>query len=426
MTSKELIKQILTEQRELIISKPFGIEREILKKIKQKLKLPHVIVITGIRRSGKSTLLRQIISKYFKDKDFYYINFEDERFFDFKANEFNTIYESLIELFGNKKVFLIDEIQNVKNFETFVRRFVDMGFKFIITGSNSKLLSSELSYKLTGRYINIVVKPFSFKEFLKLKSYDYKSTYTTQDRAQISKYFKEYLIKGGMPEFLIYNDAEIIYRVYEDIITKDIVIRHHIDSFTNLKQLYSYLLTNIGRLFTYNSLKKIVDFGSVNTIKAYLTYITETYLGQTINSYDFSLKKQIRNPKKFYVIDNAFINYISKRASEDIGWLLENLVFNNIFYDNLNKNIYFYKNGTNECDFLIKQGTKITEAIQVCYELNEDNKKRELKGLREAMKEFKLKKGLLLTYDQEDTIDNITIKPVWKWLLGTKRFTKHD
>src|SRR3990167_4904776 len=169
MLSEAEIREILARQRENILNKKYGIERTVLREVESKIKLPHVVVLTGLRRSGKSTLLRQLIKKHYKDEDFYYINFEDERLFNFPASEFNKLYEVLISLFGAQKTFFIDEIQNVSGFETFVRRFYEEGFKFFITGSSAALLSRELGTKLTGRHVDIVVKPFSFLEFLKMK-----------------------------------------------------------------------------------------------------------------------------------------------------------------------------------------------------------------------------------------------------------------
>ena len=162
MLSEEEIKEILARQREIMLNKDYGIERTALQEIESKTKLPHVVVLTGLRRSGKSTLLRQLIKKLYQDKDFYYINFEDERLFNFSASEFNKLYEVLVSLYGKKKTFFIDEIQNVSHFETFVRRFYDEGFKFFITGSSATLLSKELGTKLTGRHVDIIVRPFSF------------------------------------------------------------------------------------------------------------------------------------------------------------------------------------------------------------------------------------------------------------------------
>ena len=292
MLSEEQIKEILVKQREIILNKKFGIERTILKKIESKLKLPHVTVLTGLRRSGKSTLLRQLIKKHYNDEDFYYINFEDERLFNFPASEFNRLYEALISLYGKKKTFFLDEIQNVVNFETFVRRFYEEGFKFFITGSSATLLSKELGTKLTGRHIDIVVKPFSFLEFLDLNGFKIEkdTIYKTESKVEIKKYFEEYLVNGGMPEYLIYNDAELLTKVYEDTVLKDIAVRHKVDNVIVLRNLYLILISNFANKFSFNSLKKITDINSVNTIKKFIHYLEETYFAKTINKFDYSLK----------------------------------------------------------------------------------------------------------------------------------------
>lgn len=249
--SKELLKIVLTEQRFSILKRDTGIEREVLSEIGKKIKLPHVHILTGMRRCGKSTLLRQIIKKYYNDTDFYYVNFDDERFLNFDASDFNLIYETLTALFGKNTVFFIDEIQNVDKFETFVRRFYDQGFKFFITGSNATLLSKELGTRLTGRHIDTVVKPFSFNEFLKKSGYktDTENLYLTENRVKIKKLFEEYLTRGVMPEYLFFDNDEILHQVYEDIVIKDIVVRHNVDNALLLKQLYQYLISNPGRKF---------------------------------------------------------------------------------------------------------------------------------------------------------------------------------
>jgi len=419
MLTKEQLKKILEEQRDSILKKKLGVERILLDGIENKRKLPHIVVITGIRRSGKSTLLRQIIKRYYKDEDFYYINFEDERLFDFKAENFNDIYESLLELFGEKKTFFIDEIQNIANFENFVRRFYDNGFKFFITGSNAKLLSKELGTKLTGRHVDIVVRPFSFLEFLKMREFEFdkKMLYKTETIVKLKKYFLEYVSKGGMPEYLIYDDKEILARIYEDIVTKDIIVRGGVDNPRQLKELYQYLVNNFSNRFSFNSLKKIINFGSVNTIKKYIEYLEESYFAKVINKFDYSIKKQLVNEKKLYVIDNGFITTLITKFTKDKGWALENLVFNVLKCD---FEVFYYSN-KQECDFIISENKRIKSAIQVCWELTESNREREVRGLLGAIESFKLNEGLILTYDQEDemTIEKkkIVVKPVWKWLL---------
>ena len=324
MLTSEEIKQILTEQRAYLLQKKLGIERTILNDINKKIKLPHVIVLTGLRRSGKSTILRQIIRKYYADEDFYYINFEDERLFNFPANDFNHLYEVLIQLYGKKKTFFIDEIQNITHFETFVRRFYEDGFKFFITGSSANLLSKELGTKLTGRHVDIIVKPFSFMEFLTLKEFklESKSMYTTESKAELKNYFDDYLLNGGMPEFAIYRDKEIIAKIYEDTILKDIAVRYKVENVFSLKELCQYLITNFAVKFSFQSLKNIMNFGSVNTVKKFICYLEETHFAKTINKFDYSAKKQIINDKKLYVVDNAFILTVSKKITKDKGWLL--------------------------------------------------------------------------------------------------------
>ncbi len=419
MISKEMLKLVLVEQRESLLQKPIGIKREVLDHIVSKIKLPHIIVLTGIRRCGKSTLLRQIIDDTYNNDDFYYINFEDERLFNFNAKDFNQIYEALIELFGDKKTFFIDEIQNVSNFENFVRRFYDNGYKFYITGSNAKLLSKEIGTKLTGRHLDIIVKPFSFKEFMTFKGiqFDKNMIYKTESRAEIKSLFQEYLFGGSMPEYAMYKDKELLMQIYEDIIIKDIVVRYNIENIIRLKELYQYTITNFSNKFSFNSLKKIIDFGSVNTIKLHLGYLCETHLAKMITKFDYSMKKQLINEKKLYVIDNGFISAISTRITKDKGWLLENLVFNRLTDDFG----IFYHSGKSECDFILVERNKIKTAMQVTWELNETNRDREINGLMEAMQTYDLKSGLLLTYDQEEEIiinlKKIHIKPIWKWLL---------
>jgi predicted AAA+ superfamily ATPase len=422
MLSEDEIKEILVRQKETILKKKYGIERAVLKEVESKAKLPHVVVLTGLRRSGKSTLLRQLIKKHYHDEDFYYINFEDERLFNFPAENFNRLYEALVSLYGNKKTFFLDEIQNVTNFETFIRRFYEEGFKFFITGSSATLLSKEIGTKLTGRHVDIVVRPFSFLEFLELRGINInkESIYKMESKIEIKKYFEEYLIKGGMPEYLIYNDPELLTKVYEDTVLKDIAVRHKVENVAILRQLYSYLITNLANKFSFNSIKQVTNIKSVNTIKKFIGYLEETYFAKTINKFDYSFKKQIVNDKKFYILDNGFIGVLSKKLSKDNGWLLENLVFICL---NKDKEVFYYSD-INECDFVVKEGIKITQAVQVCYDLTERNMKREVDGLIEALDKFKLKEGLILTYNQDDHFekDGKTIKvlPVWKWLLNEK------
>ncbi len=425
MLTKELIKEILTEQYAKINSKEFGIERSILTEIQSKIQLPHILIISGIRRCGKSTLLKQIITKYYQSTNYYYLNFDDERWLGFQAKDFNVIYECLIELFGTSTTFFIDEIQNIPNFETFVRRFYDDGFKFFITGSNSNLLSRELASRLTGRYVEITLYPFDFKEFLTFKNITVNklSVYNTPERAMICEHFAKYLFSGGMPEFVHYGDTDILKQVYDNIITKDIAIRFHVSKIFEMRELYQYMITNFGRKYSYTSVAKSVSLESKITVKEFISFFELTFMGNQVYKFEHSYKKQIANDKKLYIIDNAFIPLISNATSKDKGRLLENMVFN--ILKKQSDVFYFFEK--NECDFITINNHEISGIYQVCYELNELNKKREIAGLTQAMETLNYKKGTILTYDHEEEVEvkgyDVKIIPVWKWILSTNLST---
>lgn len=420
MFDKDQFKYILADQRAAILNKPAGIERALLSDIDKTIDLPHVVVITGLRRVGKSTLMRQIIQKYYNDERFYYINFEDERLFRFQAGDFNLLYEALIELYGEQKTFFIDEIQNVEHFENFVRRFYDTGFKFFITGSNANLLSREISTKLTGWHFDMIVRPFSFREYLSMQNviFEKEILYNTVERTRIKAHFRDYLVSGGMPEFLLYKEPEILSRIYEDIIIKDIAVRYNVANIFEMRDIFLYLITNTANKFSFNKLKTVSDIGSITTIKNYIHYLAETFFINVIKKFDYSLKKQLVNDKKAYVIDNGFYNVLSTKMTTDIGWLLENLVGNVLS----EAGQLYYFSDKSECDFVIQKDNQVTTAIQVTNAISEANEKREYSGLLGAMKTFNLKEGIILTNDQESIseIDRKTINviPVWKWLLN--------
>jgi len=415
MESRTLKELILEQKNEFECNNDF-VKRTVLDSMTGYLELPHILIISGLRRSGKSTLLKEINKYFFSSETIYYFNFEDERLIEFTASDFNLLYETFIELMGKSRIFLFDEIQNVKNWELFVRRMNDKGFKFIITGSNSSMLSKELGTRLTGRYISIELFPFSFKEFLISKSVRVPEVLLTEDRASIKKYFNEYLRYGGIPEYLIYKNDLILKTLYENILYKDIFARYGLNDEKALKELSFYLFSNYGNEISYNKLHKLLNV-SINTVKSYIGYLENSYLVFTIPRYDYSVKKQIYSRKKVYVIDTSLINLISFKFSRDYGKLLENLVF--IELKRRNNDIYYHKD-KHECDFIVLENGIISNAIQVTASLN-GNKEREYNGLHEALTRYDIDEGLILTADEEfeDTFKKKKIvgMPIWKWLL---------
>ena len=401
MILKETLRQIVIDQKTDLEFFEYGTEREGLGSIP--LELPHAVIISGIRRSGKSTLLHQILKKL---PNYYYLNFEDTRLINFESGDFEKLDEVFHTEYGPSEYYLLDEIQNVKGWEIFVRSRLDRHKHLFITGSNASMLSKELGTRLTGRHINVELFPFSFGEALL-----FRKEIASPDS------FEWYFKQGGFPDFIKYGRPEILRELFTDILQRDIISRHKIRETKALHELALYLLSNVGKEFSYNSLKKMFQFGSVNTPISFVSYLEDSYLLFTIPKFDYSLKKQMINEKKVYSIDNGLSNANSVSFSSNKGRMLENFVF--ITLRRSHKNIYYFReNG--ECDFLIKEDSRIIIAIQVAYELNEDNKKREIEGLLEAMRKFELREGFILTYNQEDEIDiedkRIIIKPVWKWI----------
>lgn len=406
------LENIIIDQAETFKSKKLGTLRDV--DFKQYLKTKQITVISGIRRSGKSVLLKQFSQHY---KKFYYLNFDDERLIDFSVTDFQNLMVAFRKQFETR-VLLLDEIQNVPKWERFVRRLFEEGYKIFLTGSNAKLLSGELATHLTGRYLKIELYPFSFQEFLRFHDSSFLPKGTKQE-VEIQKYFKQYLFGGGFPEFVKTKNAEINRQIFEDIVYRDLLSRFKIRETKNFKLLVNYLFTNIASQISYNSLKILLNIKSATTVKNYIEFIGESYLAFELMKYDFSLKKQYVSNKKIYAIDNGLRNSVAFAFSEDIGKMLENMVF--IELKRRGTEVYYFKD-KKECDFVVRKGLKITEAIQVTRSLADPKAaEREVAGLLEAMEKFKLKTGLIITENQEEEKviagKKIKIMPVWKWLL---------
>ena len=411
---KELLKQIIFEQQTYSFANT--VKRDIDYSL---VSSPEILIISGIRRCGKSVLLQQLRAKQ-AEKD-YFINFDDERLINFGIADFQILYETFIELFGVQKTFYFDEIQNIPGWERFVRRMYDAGCKIFITGSNATMLSKELGTHLTGRYCRLELYPFSFEEFLKLKqaSPQEKDFYTTSGIATLIKYFHDYLKTGGFPAYASHPNENYLSSLYESIIYKDVITRNKIENGKELLETVYYLASNATKRFSYNSLSKIVGIKHPETIKNYIGYLEDTYLLSQVLKFDYSLKTQMANMKKAYFVDNAIINKIGFNATENQGQLLENVVW--IELKRRGKDIYYHA-GNVECDFVVRTGTKITEAYQVTQSIkNEKTRDREIKGLLEALRSYQLDSGYILTVNETDmlTVDDkeIIIMPIWKWLL---------
>jgi len=419
--NRENLYYVLFEQQKYIEENGEFIDRELTEKALSFLHLKLPIVITGVRRSGKSTLLHIIKNQLkLKEREYLYINFNDERLTNFSIEDFQKILDFLNERGYKKNCYLfLDEIQEATGWEKWIDRIKEK-HPIFITGSNSKLLSKEIATILTGRSINISLYPFSFREFLnakKIKIKDWRLDLKIQ--SQLRKEFSEFMSSGGIPKIIIDKDRRLLQENYENILYRDIIKRFNQNLEKSIKEISIYLLSNVSNELSIRSLSKIIQVKNLSTLKSILDAFEKAFVFFFINKFDFSIKKQIQNPRKIYCIDNGFITEASFRFSEDRGRILENLVF--IELKRKEGDIYYFSK-KKECDFLIRKGTKIEKAVQVCFELTKENREREIAGLDEAMDKFKLKEGLILTNDQEEEEKingkKIKIIPVWKWLLS--------
>lgn len=420
--NKNLIAQIIVDQQNLRF-KPDDLPR-----IDKMPANKEIVVISGIRRCGKSTLLHEIRNK--NNESDYYLNFDDERLVNFTVDDFQLLYEVFIELYGNQSTFYFDEIQNIKGWERFVRRLYDHDNKVYVSGSNASMLSRELGTHLTGRYYQTELYPFSFSEFLKFNGYDYskKEILSTHGKSAIKAQFNDYFVKGGFPAYLRSGNRQYLKSLYESILYRDVMVRNSLTNEKELLELVHFMASNTSKLSSYNSLAKVIGVKNATTVKNYLDYLQNTYLIFLVNKYDRSLKKQLQNPKKAYFIDPGLVRELGFHHTEDNSRLLENLVF--IELKRRAKEIYYHKNNK-ECDFLIKEKNRIVEAIQVSWSVYEEQtRKRESEGLCDALRCYNLKEGLILTDSEEHTYEydgfKINVKPVWKWLLGESTNRKQD
>ncbi|MBU6389223.1 ATP-binding protein [Patescibacteria group bacterium] len=418
--TRELLVSVLKEQYETFAAKDTGIQREVLDRLEGILKTPPVLVITGLRRVGKSTLLAQIAHRYLNEA-YYFVNFEDERLLNFRAQDFDLLHETLISLFGEKKTFLFDEIQNIPEWERFVRRLHDQGFKFIVTGSNASLLSQELGTRLTGRSIRIELFPFSFREFLKFREIVIPNTQvlTAVQRGTLIRLVNEYLNMGGIPDALKYPELEMHRSLYDDVLYRDIAARYKLENVRSLKELAFYLVSNLSSTVSFNKLKDLLKLGSVSTVKTYIDYLENSWLFFVVSKYAYSVKEQQIAAKKLYCIDTGLARSVGFSFSQNTGRLMENAVF--LQLRKKGQAIHYYKTTSDlEVDFFLPKDSLL---IQVAQDFDhEETRERELRAIVSVAQEQKnSSKLVIITEHNKERIvrDDLAIEvvPLYEWLL---------
>lgn len=404
MLLKSEITRISELQSEAIRTGDKGLKREPVAAFPALSK--QALIITGIRRCGKSTLLFQMISEKYPEA--FFLNFDDNRLYGFENTDFSRLDEVITE--SGKQVLFFDELQEVEGWERYVRQKLDENYRVVITGSNASLLSKELGTKLTGRYIAKELFPFSFNEFARFESLKPNEEIVLQ-----------FMKLGGFPEYLKSKHSEILSHLFDDILIRDIVVRYGIRDIKNLQRLALYLISNTGKPVTGSKLKQAVGISATSTILEYFSFLESAYLFYFVPRFSYSAKSQMINPRKVYAADPGLITVNSSSFSDDNGRKLENIVYNYLrsFYKEL-----FYFRDDNECDFIVMKRADKPLAIQVCYTLNKDNLERELNGLYEALKYIGIKEGVIVTINQKDkfTSNGLTanVIPSYEFLMGSQ------
>lgn len=421
MTISEIEKVLLEQQDELE-----GLEGEVLihrpeeDLINLNSKLAQVVI--GVRRSGKSTLCFNALRK--AGVHYAYANFDDERLEELETKDLDNVLQTLYKIYGKFDYLFLDEIQNIDGWPLFVNRLLRQRIHIIITGSNAKLLSTELATHLTGRHHKIELFPFSFKDWCSIKEVDY-TRLTTKNKGLLSKAYEEYFRQGGFPELISgeENPKEYISTLIDNIISQDIKKRYKIRNIDALKRLAHYILNETPALIVKETLQNIIGIKSERTLGNYLMYLNQTYLISTISKYSSRSRERARNEKS-YAIDVAFMDKRENAFSgENLGWRLETVVYLELLRRKAGteNDIYYYQGRSAEADFVVCDGNKTLAIYQVSYDIsNGKTRKREIKGCIAGAKATKCDNLFLITDHESEIIEEdgytIQVVPIWEWL----------
>lgn len=394
--------------------------------------LRRILAIVGPRRAGKTYLIYQLISDLEKEgnisrRDILFVDFEDYRLAGFTASDVAPLLAAFQRLTGRQPRFLFfDEVQRLPEWSRVLRTLHNQRhYTIVVSGSNSKLLHPEIASELRGRYEDLLLLPFSFREVLRLKDIEITpATRFTTARGRVIAVFEEHLHRGGFPEVVLAPSANerrrLLQNYFRTIFYRDIVDRYGIRARSTLEMLMGELLENHSTLFSISRFEKSLKAndlpGSKRTISNYLGYLQEAFFLIANEKFAHSPRKRLMNPKKVYLVDTGFAA-LGGSFSQNRGRILENLVA--VELSRRGEQVRYFK-GRGECDFVVTRDRSADEAIQVCWELNQRNEKREMAGLAEAARAFEIERLRVLTFDQRDTVEvagiEVAVRPVWEWM----------
>uniref|UniRef100_A0A831U467 ATP-binding protein n=1 Tax=Geobacter metallireducens TaxID=28232 RepID=A0A831U467_GEOME len=415
---------------------PEGVPRGLLGKVREYLDLPHIIALVGVRRSGKSTLARQTINHLMRDRgvpprNILFLSLEHPQFSRCRndVSYLERAYEDYLKLAapqGTVYCFL-DEVHFFTQWQVFVKaRYEQRQIKFIVTGSNSHLLSSEFITLLSGRALPVEVYPFAFAELAAFRGLQLPDgVAVARERNRLRGLVDEYLRHGGFPEICAIESPavkqEVLVMYARTILYQDIAPRFVIKKAADLENLFFYLASNVASLYSFNKLAGLTGLND-KTVKEYLGYFTDAYLLFTLDSFAFSAREQIKSPKKVYAIDTGMAGAVGFSFSENLGHLLENQIY--LHLKRRGHDLYYYRTANGlEVDFACFSGDSITRLVQVALQLGDDKTRhREFRALIRALEETGLDSGEIVTYEEEDELTaegrRISLIPAYKFLLG--------
>lgn len=432
---KNIILNILTDWNFWGKQPDTGIERPLYtKRLKTLLSTGQIVAITGPRRAGKSYIMRQFARHMIENgtppQNILIINLEDPRFEAPDTGLLQNIYETYLQVHNpnEKPYILLDEIHEVPNWEKWVMMMAELSkANIILTGSNAKLLSHELSTLLTGRHVTMNVWPLSFAEVLQFNNIKADTEIELiNNKIEIKRLLDAYFEYGAFPKVVLAKEKrDILLNYYDDIISKDLIRRFEIRKASDLKSLARFYISNTASPITYNSAKKFLNI-SVATIEKFSSYLEEVYLFHFVKRFSPKVKEQEKSPRKVYPVDPGLANIVGFSLNQNIGCIAEQIVFLELERRrSLSRELetFYWKDVQHkEVDFVIKEGDKVNALIQVCWDLSmPETRKRELSALTKAMTAFKLNEGTVITgeYEGVEEVDDNVIKfiPLWKWLL---------
>ena len=408
------------KERDELLSRPY-LTRRSNQDMDMLLNSHLIKLITGPRRVGKSTQALLML----RNRNFAYLNFDSQPLLD--AWDANLVMRMLDDVYPGHEYLLLDEVQNLNAWDLWVSELYRQGKNLVITGSNAKMLSSEMATVLTGKYLKVEMLPFSLEEFFDWNKLDLRKL-NPEQMSNAAALMDDYLRNGGYPEVVASRQLTRTYldTLFDSIVWKDVAKRHNVRNITDLNDLALYLVSNFCNPVSANELTEELGFSSVNTTKKFMDYLHEPYLFYYLPRYNNKLKLMKKAPRKVYVVDNGFVAAKAFSLSDNLGRLLENQVFVELIrrgYDTDKTMFYYRSRNDKEVDFVLRKGTHIDRLVQVCYDMsNTKTEKREVDSLTECAGELNCSKLVIVTNNEERVIEKdgyrIEVVPVAKWIVS--------